>query len=53
MKKEDVFLAYKMLVQMKELSEKLDDSIKKEDFERANQFKQKILELQRSIKKIL
>lgn len=53
MKKEDIFLAYKMLVQMKDLSEKLDDSIKKEDLDMAFQFKQKLLELQRSIKKIL
>lgn len=53
MKKEDIFLAYKMLVQMRELSEKLDDSIKKEDFDKVSQLKQKILELQRGLEKIL
>lgn len=53
MRKEDVFLAYKMLVQMREISEKLEDSIKKEEFEKVSQFKQKLLEIQRSLAKIL
>lgn len=53
MRKEDVFLAYKMLVQMREISEKLEESVKKEDFEKVSQFKQRLLELQRSLSKIL
>jgi|GEM_PF-3305404 len=53
MKKEDIFLAYKMLVQMKDLSEGLEDSLKKEDFSKVSQLKQKIMELQRSLAKIL
>ncbi len=53
MRKEDVFLVYKMLVQMREISDKLEESIKKEDFERASQFKQRLLEIQRSLSKIL
>lgn len=53
MKKEDVFLAYKMLVQMKDLSERLEDSLKKQDFVKSSQLKQKIMEVQRGLAKIL
>ncbi len=53
MKREDVFLAYKMLVQMRDLSEKLEDSLKKQDFIKTSQLKQKMLEMQRSLAKIL
>lgn len=53
MRKEDVFLAYKMLVQMREISEKLEDSVGQGDFEKVSQFKQKLLEIQRSLAKIL
>lgn len=53
MRKEDVFLTYKMLVQMKDLSDKLDSALKKEDFAQASQIKQKLMEIQRSLAKIL
>lgn len=53
MRKEDVFLVYKMLLQIRDLSEKLEDSLKKQDFIKISQLKQKILEMQRSLAKIL
>ena len=53
MRKEDVFLAYKMLLQIRDLSEKLEDSLKRQDFIKISQLKQKILEMQRSLAKIL
>lgn len=53
MKREDVFLMYKILVQMRDFADKLDEAIKLNDFERASQLKQKIIELQGSLRKIL
>lgn len=53
MKKSDIFPTYKVLIQMRDLADKLDEAVKKEDLNKASQIKIKILELQRSLKKLL
>ncbi|MEK6909153.1 MAG: hypothetical protein AABX23_03820 [Nanoarchaeota archaeon] len=53
MRKEDVVLAYKMLVQMKDIVNKLDNALEKHEFEMVSQLKEKLFELQRSFDKIL
>ena len=53
MKREDILPIYKTLAQMRELADKRGDAIKKDDFDKASQIKEKILELQRSLKKII
>lgn len=49
MKKEDSFRAYKELVQMRDLADKLDDALKKGDFDSAAQVKKQLIILQKEI----
>ena len=53
MKRDDVFLASKLLVQMRNFADKLDEAQKKEDINQIRLIKIKFLELQRSFKKLL
>jgi len=53
MKRSDILPVYKTIVQMRELAERLDKSLEKEDFSQASEVKIKILELQRSLKKLI
>jgi hypothetical protein len=53
MEKESVLPAYKLLIGMKELTLQLEDALKKEERDKASKIKQKLLELQRSLGRIL
>jgi protein-arginine kinase activator protein McsA len=53
MKRDDVPSIYKVLVQMKDFADKLENALKNQDFDKASQIKLKLLDLQRSLKKII
>ena len=53
MKREDVVAAYKILVEMNGLADKLEEAVKKEEDNKANELKKRLLELQRGLKNIL
>jgi hypothetical protein len=53
MRKEDVFLAYKLLVEMRNLADILEKSLADKDIVKANEAKQKLIELQRRLDKVL
>lgn len=53
MRKEDVLSAYKILAAMKDLTDKLDEALKKDDVEKALKLKSTLIEMQRRLQKTL